>query len=169
MEQPKLRRREPSPYSKWERRGSAFAHASGLLIGVPLIALQFPPLFAFLPNPVVAYLIARTFRRKRMAWGAFQGIQASVVHLILLVLLFVPVLTLEIAPLMAAVLFTAAAILFIYTLWGAWDTLLGYDFRYIGIGKFLDRVSQANLDRAERRRGLIPPHRTERDDKPQSQ
>jgi fatty acid desaturase len=162
-------RREPSPYSKWERRGSAVAHASALLVGIPVILLQFLPLpFAFLANPLVAYLIARSFRRRRMAWGAFQGMQASVVHLIILALVFIPALTVGFSPLMAAILFTAALVLFLYTLWGAWDTLLGYNFRYIGISNFLDRVSQANLQRVERRRGLFQPYRTDRDDKPPS-
>jgi hypothetical protein len=162
-------RQEPSPYSKWERRGSAVAHASALLVGVPVILLEFLPLpFAFLANPLVAYLIARSFRRRRMGWGAFQGMQASVVHLIILALVFIPALTVGLSPILAAVLFTSAVALFLYTLWGAWDTLLGYDFRYIGISSFLDRVSQANLKRLESRRGLFQPYRTERDDKPPS-
>lgn len=154
---------EPSPpYSKWERRGSAAAHGSALMVGVPLIVFQFLPLpFAFLPNPVIAYLIARSFRRRRQAWGAFQGMQASVMHLLILVLAFIPALAGGTSPLLPGVMFTLGLLLFLYTLWGAWDTLLGYDFRYIGISALLDRVSRANLKRQEQRRGMFQPYRTE--------
>jgi hypothetical protein len=158
------KQQEAPSFSKWERRGSAVAHASGLLVGIPLLLTQFLPLsLAFLPSPVVSYLIARAFRRRRLVWGAFQGMQASVIQLFIVVVTFVSSL---IDPESRAfgVFWAVGALLFLYSLWGAWDTLLGYDFRYIGISNFLDRVSQANLRRLERRRGLFRPYRTEHDD-----
>jgi hypothetical protein len=46
----------------------------------------------------------------------------------------------------------AGFLAFLYSLWGALDTLLGYDFRYFYVGDFLSKVSEANLKRPERRR-----------------
>ena len=66
--------------------------------------------------PMAAYLIARSFRRRRLAWGAF-------------------------------------------------DTLLGYDFRYLYIGNLLDRVSRANLDRPELLRRWFGGSRPDRADR----
>ena len=42
---------------------------------------------------------------------------------------------------------TASFLLFLYSLWGAVDTLLGYEFRYIFIGDLVEKVSTANLSR----------------------
>ena len=55
-------------------------------------------------------------------------------------------------PQLALLFVTGAFLLFLYSLWGALDTFLGYDFRYLYIGNLLDRVSQANLSRQEPRR-----------------
>ena len=159
---------QASPFPKVERRGSALAHATALLIGMPILLTGFLPLsLAFIPCPVVSYLIARAFRRRRKAWGAFQGMQASVVQLIIVLLAFIASL-IDPASRLFAIMFAMGALTFLYTLWGAWDTLLGYDFRYIGISQFLDRVSRANLERQERRRGLFRRYRTDnRDDQNQ--
>jgi hypothetical protein len=157
---------EPKPpYSLLERRGSAVAHGSALLLGVPLLLLQLLPLpLAFLGNPVIAYLIARSFRRRHMAWGAYQGMQAAVIHFAMVVILFLPVIFAGEGHYLPMMSFTAALLLFLYSLWGAWDTLLGYDFKYIGISSLLHRVSQANLKRMEQDRGFFQPYRTERDE-----
>ena len=48
--------------------------------------------------------------------------------------------------------FVIAFLLFLYTMWGAWDTAWGYDFRYILISHFVDRITSANLLRQELRR-----------------
>jgi hypothetical protein len=159
---------QASPFPKVERRGSALAHATALLIGMPILLTGFLPLsLAFIPCPVVSYLIARAFRRRRKAWGAFQGMQASVVQLIIVLLAFIASL-IDPASRLFAIMFAMGALTFLYTLWGAWDTLLGYDFRYIGISQFLDRVSRANLERQERRRGLFRRYRIDnRDDQNQ--
>ena len=146
-----MRRVEPeqSPPSKLERRGSFIAHGSVLLIGVPLTIFLLPIPFSIVPCPVVAYMISRSFRRRRLAWGAFQGMQASVVQS-MIVLLATAIVVAGLSPRLALTLGTAGFLLFLYSLWGALDTLLGYDFRYAGIGDMLDRVSQANLERQER-------------------
>lgn len=45
---------------------------------------------------------------------------------------------------------TAWFLLLLYSLWGAVDALMGYDFRYMFIGDLVERVSQANLGRIHR-------------------
>lgn len=144
--------REDAPFSKVERWASCFAHGSTLFIGVPLtLFLQQFPLF-LAPTPLVAYMISRSFRRRGMAWGAFQGMQAAVVQFAIL-LLAVGVDRAETAPRMALVFGLAGFLLFLYSLWGALDVFMGYDFRYFYVGDLLNKVSQANLNRPERRRG----------------
>jgi hypothetical protein len=103
------------------------------------------------PCPVVSYLIARSFRRRKLGWGAFQGMQASLMQLLILALATITVVGDAIPPL-AVTFGTAAFLVFLYSLWGAVDTLLGYDFHYVGISNLLEHVSQANLNRRERRR-----------------
>ena len=148
---------EPSEFTRGERAGSAVAHATPLLIGVPLVFIT--PLvggnlfMALVPCPIVAYVISRSFRRRQSAWGAFQAMQAAIVQLILLALVFSTVLLGEGGPAQAAnIIFVLACLLFLYVLWGAWDTAWGYDFRYIFISNFVDRITAANLLRNELRR-----------------
>ena len=155
-------RQDPYIFSRYERKGSAIAHGSGLIIGLPLILLLglfagLPPAFSYIPSVIVSYMIARSFRRRRRAWGAFQGMQASVVHL--------GVVSLAIAAQLlgsfsrpSQFLYMGATLLFLYSVWGAWDTLLGQDFRYLGINSLLHRVSESNLKRQDRRRGLFRPY-----------
>ena len=155
-------------FTKGERIGSAVAHAAPLLLGVPLFPLLggLGIAMPLLPCPILAYLISRSFRRSQSAWGAFQGMQAVLVQLILLVLIFTGTF-LNGTALSAAVpqiqtfLFVAAFLLFLYTLWGAWDCAWGYDFRYILLSNFVDQVTAANLRRQERRqqRPASPPDR----------
>jgi hypothetical protein len=156
--------------SRFERRGSAIAHGSGLIVGLPLILLLgflvgMQPPFSYIPSVIVSYMIARSFRRQRSAWGAFQGMQAAVIHLAVVILALAAQL-LGPASRPSQFLYLAATLIFLYSLWGAWDTLLGHDFRYIGIDGLLHRVSEANLRRQERRRGLFRPYRTGNDDLP---
>jgi len=140
---------EKSPYTKGERRGACVAHGSALLIGVPVAVLLLPVPLSFVPCPVVSYVITRSFRRKRLAWGAFQGMQATVMQS-LIVLLATVVTMADLPSRLALAIGTAGFLLFLYSLWAALDTGLGYDFRYFGISNFLDRVSRVNLDRPER-------------------
>ena len=142
---------EASPYTNLERRGSAIAHGSALLIGVPLTIFLLDLPFSLVPCPVVSYLISSSFRRRKLAWGAFQGLQASVIHSLIMLTATVIVVA-DLPYRLALTMGTAAFLLFLYSMWGALDTLLGDDFRYIGISNFLDRVSQANLQRQERSR-----------------
>ena len=46
---------------------------------------------------------------------------------------------------------TVGFLLLLYSLWGAVDALMGYDFRYIFIGDLVEKVSLANLSRTDRR------------------
>ena len=161
-------------FTKGERAWSGVAHAAPLLVGIPL----FPILgslgvgMTLIPCPIVAYLISRSFRRRQSPWGSFQGMQAAIVQLILIILVFAASF-LEGSASAAAFsqiqlfLFVAAFLLFLYTLWGAWDCAWGYDFRYILISNFVDRVTAANLRRQERRqqqppRPPSPPNRIDR-------
>ena len=144
-------------FTRSERVGSAVAHGTPLLIGVPLVFIA--PIvggnlfMAMVPCPIVAYVISRSFRRQQLVWGAFQAMQATIVQLILLVLVFVSFLLGEGSPpQLANITFVLACLLFLYVLWGAWDTAWGYDFRYILISNFVDRITAANLLRQELRR-----------------
>ncbi len=78
--------------------------------------------------------------------------QAAVVQFVIL-LLAVGMDNTGAAPNLALVFGLAGFLIFLYSLWGALDTLLGFDFRYFYIGDLLNKVSQANLNRAERKRG----------------
>jgi len=154
--------------TKGERWGSALAHGSGLVIGVPLAVTVFPPTdiaIALAPCPVVAYFIGRTFRRRGLAWGSFQGLQATFVHFLIVALAFASSLGDPWSKL-SATMWTAAALLFLYSLWGAWDTAFGYDFRYIGIARLLRRVSEANLRRQEARRRWLDRDRPDQSPRP---
>ena len=144
-------------YTKGERAGSAFAHATPLLIGIPLLLITpvvgGDPLMALVPCPIVAYVISRSFRRRQSEWGAFQAMQAVIVQLILLVMVFALVFFGGGVPgEVENIVFVLACLLSLYMLWGAWDTAWGYDFRYIFISNFVDRLTAANLLRQELRR-----------------
>ena len=157
---PKPEEIEESPvFTKGERFGGAFAHGTPLLLGIPLVIIT--PLvggnlfMALVPCPIAAYIISRSFRRRQSAWGAFQAMQAAIVQLILLVLVLTAILLGDSAPSqVVAVTFVLTFLLFLYTLWGAWDTAWGYDFRYIFISNLVDRITDANLRRQEHRRQL---------------
>lgn len=136
--------------TKIERWGSVIAHGSALLIGLPLW-LWLPLYISLVLCPIVAYMVARSFRRRGLAWGAFQGLQASVMQLMILALIFGGSL-LDSSSSVGLTFWTAGVLLFLYSLWGALDTGLGYNFRYIGISSLLERVSEANLKRQEQRR-----------------
>ena len=162
---------ERPTFTKGERIGSAIAHASPLVVGVPLYPLlgSLGVGITLIPCPIVAYLISRSFRRRQSAWGAFQGMQAAIVQLILLALVFAAaflegsaLFNIQQIPL---VLFVSAFLLFLYTLWGGWDCAWGYDFRYLFISNFVDRVTAANLRRQERRQQPRPPSPPDRIDR----
>lgn len=162
---------ERPAFTRGERAGSAIAHAAPLLVGVPLIVPLGDVVMALLPCPIVAYVISRAFRRRQSSSGAFQGMQATLMQMLLVALVFVSRIfgmaatseagAVVAIPQTALVGFVGAFLLFLYTLWGAWDCAWGYDFRYIFIGNFVDRITAANLRRQERRqRRDNPPDRT---------
>ncbi len=159
---------ERPSFSKGERIGSAVAHAAPLLVGVPLLPLLGHPGMVLLPCPIVAYVIARAFRRRQAAWGAFQGMQATLAQLILVALVLAAGLMqgtslAESMPQIPLVILVSSFLLFLYALWGAWDTAWGYDFRYIFVSGLVDRITDASLRRQESRRrsndSPNPPHR----------
>ncbi len=157
--------KQPSPtgYTKGERWGSALAHGSGLVIGVPIMVSGFLPVsLAMLPCPVIAYFIGRGFRRRGMPWGAFQGLQAAMVHFLIVALAYISSLGDPWSKPMVTS-WTAAILLFLYTLWGAWDTLFGYNFRYIGLSRLVTRVSEANIRRHQRRQRWLDQGRAGKD------
>ena len=143
---------EDLSFSTVERLAGGFAHGGTLFIGVPLTVFlhEFPLFLA--PCALVAYMISRSFRRRRMAWGAFQGMQAAVVQFVIL-LLALGMDNTDSVPRLAMIFGLAGFLIFLYSLWGALDTFMGVDFRYFYIGDLLNKVSQANLNRVERRRG----------------
>ncbi|MYC31217.1 MAG: hypothetical protein F4X65_14200 [Chloroflexi bacterium] len=143
-------------FTKGERIGGAIAHGTPLLVGLPLVLITplvgGDPFMALLPCPIVAYVISRSFRRKQSVWGSFQAMQAALVQMILIVLAFVFIhMSGSLVPQFEAAAFVLTFLLFLYTMWGAWDTAWGYDFRYIFISNFVDRITAANLRRQEAR------------------
>ena len=140
-----------SLYSSAERWGASFAHSTLLFIGLPLTIILIPIPFSLAPCPVVAYMLARFFRRRNLAWGADQSIQASAIQ-VLIFLIAGLVVFIDLPRQMEMAIGTSGFLLFLYTLWAAFDTSLGYDFRYILIGKSVSRVTSANLKRQERRK-----------------
>ena len=140
-----------SLYSSAERWGASFAHSTLLFIGLPLTIILIPIPFSLAPCPVVAYMLARFFRRRNLAWGADQSIQASAIQ-VLIFLIAGLVVFIDLPRQMEMAIGTSGFLLFLYTLWAAFDTSLGYDFRYVLIGKSVSRVTSANLKRQERRK-----------------
>ncbi len=154
---------ELTPYARVERWGSCLAHGNALAIGLP-VALLYPNLpfpWFLAPCPVVAYMISRFFRRRRLAWGAFQGMQAAVVQLLILLL----AATGSSASFLSQVAFLLGILLFLYSLAGTLDTFLGHDFRYVVIGNWMERASRANLARPERRRRWLGGCESDRTDR----
>lgn len=139
------------PYPLIERVGAGIAHSSLLIIGAPLTLTLLPIPFSLAFCPVVAYLIARFFRRRMLAWGANQSIQASAVQVLIVLVVGFVVLT-DLPSSIDLTLGTFGFLLFLYTLWAAFDAFLGYDFHYALIGGAVSRVSEANLKRQERRK-----------------
>ena len=142
----------PPLYSSAVRWGAGFAHSTLLSIGLPLTIILIPIPFSLAPCPVVAYMLARFFRRRNLAWGADQSIQASAIQVLIFLIAGLVVFT-NLPRQMGMAIGMSGFLLFLYTLWAAFDTSLGYDFRYILIGKTVSRVSKANLKRQERRKG----------------
>ena len=140
-----------SLYSSAERWGASFAHSTLLFIGLPLTIILIPIPFSLAPCPVVAYMLARFFRRRNLSWGADQSIQASAIQ-VLIFLIAGLVVFIDLPRQMDMAIGTSGFLLFLYTLWAAFDTSLGYDFRYVLIGKSVSRVTSANLKRQERRK-----------------
>ena len=142
---------QQSHYLLIERYGAGLAHSSLLLIGLPLTLTLLPIPCSLAPCPVVTYILARFFRRRMLVWGSNQSIQASAIQVLILLLVGLAVLTnmphrIDLA--LGAVGFS----LFLYSLWAAFDTVLGYDFNYVLIGNAVSRVSETNLKRRERRK-----------------
>lgn len=155
---------EITELSKIERWGAAAGHASLLLVGVPISLFLLNPPWSLLFCPVLPYMIGRSFRRRGMAWGAYQGMQASVIQLLILILAIFTVLATSI-PRLSDTLLLLVLLLSLYSLWGALETGLGYDFRYKGISHMLRYVSRRNMGRQEIRRSWFGLNSMKKDDK----
>ena len=161
MQEPEQRIAE---HSRNERLGSAIGHASLLVVGFPATILLLDLPWSLLFCPVLPYMIGRSFRRRGMTWGAYQGIQASEVQLLILVVAIMAFLTSGFQGL--RVIFIAGGFfLSLYTLWGALDTWLGDDFQYIGISRLLENVSRRNMARQEVRRRWFSSGSSDRNDR----
>lgn len=62
----------------------------------------------------------------------------------------------DLPPRLELTVATVWFLLLLYSLWGAVDTLLGYDFRYIVVANLVEKVAYANLNRASRNRSSNP-------------
>ncbi len=156
--------REVPQYSKVERWGAAAGHASLLLVGLPISVTLLSPPWSFLFCPVLPYMIGRSFRRRGMAWGAYQGMQASVIQLLILIMAVFTVLATNI-PRASDAFLLLTLLLSLYSLWGALETWLGYDFQYKGISHLLAYVSRRNMGRQEMRSRWFGQSRQDGDDK----
>ena len=161
MSQPQ---RDPSPPSKTERWAAAAGHASLFLVGLPITLILLSPPWSLLVCPVVPYLIGRSFRRRGMPWGAYQGMQASVIQLLILILAIFTVLAANI-PRLSDTFLLLVFLLSLYSLRGALETWLGYDFHYRGISYLMEQVSHRNMGRREVRRGWFGAGSTKEDEK----
>ena len=141
---------DTTKHTRNESLGAALAHAGTLVFGVPLAVLVLPTPFAFALCPVISYFISRRFRRQELSWGAFQALQAAVVQLIILSLLTLTVVA-NLPPRWELTFGAFWFLVLLYSLWGAIDTLMGYEFRYIFIGRWVETISKANLNRVEPR------------------
>ena len=155
---------ETQQYPRIERWGSAVAHGSVACVGIPITPLLLNLPWSLLGCPVLSYMIARSFRRRGRAWGAYQGMQASVIQLLLLVCAVTAYFVADLNTISNLFSF-GAFLLFIYSMWGALDTWLGEDFNYIGISRLLGYVSRQNLARPEVRRRWFTMRQNEPEDK----
>ena len=155
---------ETEQYPRIERWGSAVAHGSVACVGIPITLLLLNLPWSLLGCPVLSYMIARSFRRRGRAWGAYQGMQASVIQLLLLVCAVTAYFVADLNTISNLISF-GAFLLFIYSMWGALDTWLGEDFNYIGISRLLGYVSRQNLARPEVRRRWFTMRQNEPEDK----
>jgi hypothetical protein len=85
-----------------------------------------------------------------MPWASFQSLQAAVIQMVMLALVTLT-MSANLPSRVDLTLGTGWFLLLLYTLWGAVDTLMGYDFRYILIGNWAEKVSRTNLGRVNRR------------------
>ena len=155
---------EIQEYPRIERWGSALAHGSVACVGIPVTLLLLDLPWSLLGCPVLSYMIARSFRRRGRAWGAYQGMQASVIQLLLLVCALAAHLADDLNTISNLFSF-GAFLLFIYSMWAALDTWLGEEFNYIGISRLLGYVSKRNLGRPEVRRRWFNMGQNEPEDK----
>ncbi len=143
-------------YPRGEKLASGLAHAGTLIFGVPLAFFLLPAPLAFAICPAISYFISRRFRRRQRNWGAFQALQAAVIQLVILALVFLTV-TAGLPYRLELTFGTVWFLLLLYSLWGAVDALMGYDFRYIFIGDFVEKVSHTNMSRIDRSNANRPP------------
>jgi len=78
---------------------------------------------------------------------AYQGLQSTIINLTLFFGIFALFEFQPTAQILNLLLLSAIFTLSVYSLWGALDTLLGFEFNYVFIGNISKKVSNSNLYR----------------------
>ena len=128
-----------------QRIFAAFSHCVSVIIGIPALIITGSSVI-FLICPVISYLICRRYRKIQLNWLSSQAFQGTIANLLLGLSMFVG-LEFNLPGGMTLFIFSIAFIVAIYTLWGALDVALGFDFDYIILGKLSKKVSLINQNR----------------------
>ena len=121
------------------------SHCVSVIVGVPSLIITGSSVM-FLICPVISYLVCRKYRKISSHWLSSQAFQGTIVNLILGLTIFMA-LEFNLPNGITLLMLTASFITALYTLWGALDVILGFDFNYILIGKVSKKVSLINQSR----------------------
>jgi hypothetical protein len=124
----------------------SLCHSITVSLGLPIYLLTQSYLI-FILCPTICYLISRYHRRNGNSWMAYQGLQSTIINLTLFFGIFALFEFQPTAQILNLLLLSAIFTLSVYSLWGALDTLLGFEFNYVFIGNISKKVSNSNLYR----------------------
>ncbi len=134
-----------SQLPKSQRFMIGLAHGISVMIGLPTLVITGSTV-VFLICPVISYLICRRYRKLGFTWQSSQAFQGTVANLVVGLCVFTG-LEFNLSPGLTLIILGTAFLLALYTLWGALDTILGFDFDYLIIGKVSKKVSEVNQSR----------------------
>ena len=124
----------------------AFSHCVSVIIGIPALIITGSSVI-FLICPVISYLICRRYRKIQLNWLSSQAFQGTIANLLLGLSMFVG-LEFNLPAGMTLFIFSIAFIAAIYTLWGALDVALGFDFDYINGSRWIDIDFTRDIEQA---------------------
>lgn len=121
------------------------SHSITVIVGLPILMITGTSV-VFLICPVISYLICRRYRKLQLSWLSHQAFQGTIMNLLIGLSTFAA-LEFNLSDRLTLSLLGASFIGSLYTLWGALDTVLGFDFDYIVIGRLSRKVSEVNQGR----------------------